>query len=91
MAGSTAQVEVTDTPVDLTGALSDNVSGYSIAVRVPSDASESVYLGFADDIDTTTGFERPAGSEIAYDLYTETLYAVCATGPVTVHVSRTGV
>jgi acyl dehydratase len=85
MAGSTSQVSVgTTATLVLTGA--QESSGLtSDAAIVNTSATTAVYLGYSNAVTTANGFYLGAGQTFAGPLYPgDTLYAVAASGTVTV-------
>lgn len=89
MAIATAQVSVGTTATALAAYEHAGRTGNSIAVQ-NVDSTNAVYLG-ASGVTTGTGYKLTAGSSIAFDLDDgETLYAIAASGTVTIHTLRTG-
>lgn len=91
MALGNAQVSVGTTATLLSATETDDRSGSSIAVKVPSGAAAAVFVG-KSDVTTATGFSVAVGESVALDLQPgEALYGIVASGTVTVHVLRSGV
>ncbi len=89
MAVTSAQITVGATPTRVSAAESDSVYGSSLIIR--NAGACDVFLGNAG-VTTTTGFAVAAGAEYSFDLASgDDLFAIVATGTVTVAVLRTGV
>ncbi len=92
MAVSTAQIPVGTTATLLSGV--DPGSGGAPngqSLVLSNTGAATVFIG-GPGVTTTTGYPVPAGAEYSLDLDgLETLFAIVATGTVTVAVLRTGV
>lgn len=89
MAVTSAQKSVTTSATLLTATTAPSNFGASI-LATNRHATVSVYLGPAGV--TSSGYELKAGESVATDLSPgEALYAIAASGTVTVHVLQTGV
>ncbi|MFV0409690.1 MAG: hypothetical protein ACK5LJ_08350 [Paracoccus sp. (in: a-proteobacteria)] len=95
MTVQTRQVAVGTTATLLSTGLDDYTSGRTVEIVNPSTSGGPIYLGGADvtTTGTTKGRELVAGaSGYAVDLNgADQLYAIVATGTVTVTVTQTGV
>lgn len=87
MAVKPRQVTVGTTATELTGTDTDTRTGHAILVR----PAAAVFVG-GPGVTTADGYPLAAGVELALDLGTgERLFAVAASGTVSVSVLRTGV
>lgn len=89
MALSGRRVSVGTSATPLTTSATDLVAGQSLLVHNPATNSASVDLG-ASSVTTGAGFALAPGESVSIDTFGDVLYAVAASGTVTVHVLETG-
>lgn len=90
MAAKGSRIAVGTNPTRISTQPTDRVGGSALLVR-NAHASASVDLG-GEDVATGEGFELAASESTAVDLDArESLYAVAASGTVTVHVLEVGI
>lgn len=88
MAVRAAQVQVGTSPVELTAAPTDWITGSALLVQAP--ASATLFVG-GDDVTAQTGYPLTAGQVLSIDLDDrERLFGVLASGSGTVYVLRSG-
>ena len=85
----TQQIAVGTTATLLAGTPGTDITGFSVVVQAPADAT--LYVGPAS-VATATGFPVAAGTTITGDLEAgEALYGVLASGTGTAFVLRSGI
>jgi hypothetical protein len=96
MAGSTRRVDVTTTAAQISTNDTGNMAGSTLLLTNPTTNTASVWCGFSAAITpgttkATDGLEIAPGGSVEFDLGSEAVFAVAASGTVTVSVAEVGI